>query len=131
MLKAKSSAVQSAGMVLNSPFGGDHEDFRGVEVQLDGVEEVERVGLRVVEYFLDGVEPFFQFVLAVGRGLAAFLVFPVCRKALFGHLVHARGADLHFDPLSGAAHESDVQGLVSVGLGVGEPVAEPFGGCGL
>ncbi len=47
--KAKSSAVQPAGMVLISPLGVKTKISAGKEVELDGIEEVHGVGLRIVE----------------------------------------------------------------------------------
>ena len=60
---------------LELPFGRNYEDFRGVEVQLDGIEEVQGVRLWVVQDFFDGVEPFFQFVFAVCCRLLPSLYF--------------------------------------------------------
>ena len=48
-------------------------------------------------------------------------------ESLLGHLVHAVGAYLDLNPVSLLRHERDVQGLVAVGLGVVEPVAQPVG----
>ncbi len=36
---------------------GEHHDFRCEKVELEGVEEVERIRFGVVENVLDGVEP--------------------------------------------------------------------------
>ena len=60
---------------LELPFGRNYEDFRGGEVQLDGIEEVQGVRLWVVQDFFDGVEPFFQFVFDVCCRFAAFFLF--------------------------------------------------------
>ena len=73
------------------------------------------------------MQPFVQFVFAVFGRLAAFLVFPVCRKSLLGHLVHAPAAYLHLNPAPRLAHERGVERLVAVGLGMAQPVAETFG----
>ena len=43
------------------------ENFAGIEVKLDGVEEIHGVGLRIVENFLDGVQPFAHLVLGIFR----------------------------------------------------------------
>ena len=104
----------------------EHEYLRCEEVQLHGVEEVHGVGLRVVEYLLDGAQPVVQFVLVLGQ-FAAVLVLPVCGESLFGHLVHLFGAYLHLYPLSLFRHEGLVQRLVAVCLGVAQPVAHAGG----
>ena len=103
----------------------EHHNFVRKEVELDRVEEVERVGLRVVEDFFDRVEPLVQFVLVVSGVLV--LIFPVCGKTLLGDVVHAVGADLHLNPLPVLAHKRVVERLIAVGLGVGHPVAEARG----
>ena len=45
----------SGGHLLGIALGGHDEEFVGVEVEFDGVEEVHAAGLRVVEDFLDGL----------------------------------------------------------------------------
>ena len=116
------------GQGLEVALGGEDVDLGGKEVELDGIEEVYGVGLRVVEYLLDGLEPLVQFALFLAHlAGAAFLVFPVGGKALLGYLVHAAAAYLHFDPLPLAAHERHVERLVAVGLGMAHPVAEAVG----
>ena len=112
---------------LELPFGCNYEDFRGVEVQFDGIEEVQGVRLWVVQDFFDGVEPFFQFVFAVCCRFAAFFIFPMSGKSLLCHLVHSCGADLHFYPLARLTHERDMQSLVAIGFRVSQPIAQPFG----
>ena len=106
----------------------EDENLGGKKVQLDGVEEVHSVGLGVVKDFLDGAQPVVEFVLVLGNlPVLAVLVFPVSGKALLGNLVHAVGAYLHLYPASLLRHQRDVQGLVAVGLGMAEPVAQPVG----
>ena len=104
--------------------GGEDEDFRGEEVELDGVEEVHGVRLWVVEDFLDGVEPVVELCVFAYFTL---LVFPVGGEALLRYLVHALRADLHLYPLAGLRHQGDVQRLVAVGLRVVGPVAHAVG----
>ena len=103
----------------------EHHNLVRKEVELNRVEEVERVGLRVVEDFLDRIEPLVQFVLVVSGVLV--LIFPVRGKTLLGDVVHAVGADLHLNPLPVLAHKRVVERLIAVGLGVGHPVAEARG----
>jgi len=110
---------------LDFALRGEDEYFGSEEVQLDGVEEVHGVRLRVVQDFLDGAEPLFQFALVfLGRSV---LVFPVGGKALFGNVVHAFASDLHFYPLALVAHQGDVKRLIAVGLRVVHPVAQAVG----
>ena len=67
----------------------EHEDLAGKEVQFDGVEEVHRIRLGIVEDFLDGAQPVVQFVLVLRVFLFhAVLVFPMGGKTLFCHLIH-------------------------------------------
>ena len=41
----------------------EYEYLGGIQVQLDSVEEIECVGLRVVKYLLDGVQPVLELVV--------------------------------------------------------------------
>ncbi len=112
---------------LELAFGCHDENLVGKQVELDGVEEVDGIRLRVVQDFLDLVEPSVQFVLAFLRGLVALLVFPVGGKAVLGDVVHAAAAYLHLNPFARLAHECGVEGLVAVGLLVVHPVAQAVG----
>ena len=117
--EGKVECCTSCGHRLDFPLGGKDEYLRGKEVQLDGVEEVHCVRLRVVQDFLDGAEPVVQLVLVLREfGLLAVLVFPVGGKALLCHLVHAVRAYLHLNPSSLLRHQCDVQSLIAVCLGV-------------
>ena len=108
----------------------EHEDLRREEVELYGVEEVHGVGLWVVEYLLDGVQPLVEFTFVFSKlYLSSFLVFPVCCKSLFGYLVHLVRAYLYLYPSALFRHQCDVQCLVSVCLRVVEPVAQSVGMC--
>ena len=78
--------------------GGEHHDFGRIQVELDVVEQVECVGLRVVEYFFNRVKPLVELILIVGRIFV--LILPMCSKAHFGNVVHAVGAYLHFNPFA-------------------------------
>ena len=112
------SEVESRGVVghgLDFTFRREDEDFFREEVELDGVEQIKRVGLWVVEDFFDGVEPFVEFILVVVGIL--ILVFPMCRKALLGNIVHAVGTDLHFNPFTLGRHKRVVESLIAIGLG--------------
>ena len=84
---------------LNLAFRCEHEYLRSKEVELDGVEEVHCVRLRVVENLLDGMQPLVEFSLVLGElYFSSLLVFPMGSKSLFGNLVHAVGAYLHLYP---------------------------------
>ena len=103
----------------------EDEDFGGEEVELDGVEEVHGIGLRVVENFLDGANPFVQLHILVGG--AALLVFPVSGKALLRDVIHAVGAYLHLYPLTLLRHHRGVERLVAVRLRMVDPVTQTVG----
>ncbi len=81
--KAKSRAVQPAGIVLISPFGVKTKISLSEEVELDGIEEVHGIRLRIVQNLLDGAEPVVQLVLIFCIfTFVSFLVFPVGSKPL-------------------------------------------------
>ena len=129
-LESKVEGCASGGHGHDFALGGEDEDFAGKKVELDGVEEVHGVGLRVVEDFLDGAQPVVEFAVAgvhFLRAVVAFLVFPVGGKSLLGYFVHAVGAYLHLYPAARVRHERDVQGLIAVALRVVEPVAQAVG----
>ena len=109
---------------LEISLGCDHKDFTCIEIQLYGIQEIDGVRLWIIQNLLDGVQPLVQFVFAVLGGLPALLVFPVGSKSLLRHLIHAFRAYLYLYPLSCVAHERSMQSLISIGLGMGEPVAE-------
>ena len=123
-VESRTACRQGADFAL----GGKYEYLACKEVELDGVEEVHGIGLWVVQYLLDGAQPLVQLVLVLGVFLAnTVLVFPMGSKALLGYLVHTVGAYLHFNPLTGFRHQCNVQGLITVGLRLREPVAQTVG----
>ena len=102
---------------------GEDEDFGCIEVELDGIEEVHRIRLRIVQNLLDSAQPVVQLVLILSI-FATLLVFPVGCKSLFCYLVHAVGADLYLYPASLLTHQGNVESLVSVSLRMVQPVAQ-------
>ena len=102
--------------------GREDVDLFAVEVELEVVEEVERIFCAALEHFADLGEPAVEVALHVAVGVG--LVFPVGGVAFFGHFVHAARADLDFHPASSRAHYRGVQRFVPVGLGNGDPVAQ-------
>ena len=93
----------AGGHGLNLALWREDKDLAGKEVQLNGVEEVHGVGLRVVKNFLDGAQPLVQFGLVLSVLfilVVALLVFPVGGQSLLGNLVHAVRAYLHLYPVS-------------------------------
>ena len=102
---------------LDLTFRCEDKDFRCKQVQLDSIQEVHGVRLWVVQDLLDGVQPVVQlvFILCV-LTIFALLVFPVGGKALFGYLVHAVRAYLHFNPSSLFGHQGHMQGLIAIGF---------------
>ena len=105
-------------------FWGEDENLGAEEVELDGIEKVDGIGLGVLENVFDGLEPDVEFRLFVG---VAHLVFPVSGKAALGDFVHLFAAYLHLNPVAAGAHNGEVQGLVTVGLGAAHPVTGAFG----
>ena len=107
--------------------GGKDKYLRRKEVELDGVEEIHRIGLWVIENLLDGLQPSVQFVfgdaLRIHR-VAIILILPVSSKTLFCDVVHVSRAYLHLYPLALLTHQRHMESLVAVGLRVGEPVAQ-------
>ena len=95
------------------------------QIELDGVEEVHSVRLWVVEDFLDGAKPLFQFAFVLLS--RAILVFPMSGKALFGNVVHAFASDLHLYPLSLVTHEGNVKCLITIRFRMVHPVAQAVG----
>ena len=110
---------------LDFSFRSKYEYLGGKQVQFDCIQKIKGIGLRVIQNFFDGFQPFakLSFVFAS----TAFLVFPVCRESLFGYVVHAFAAYLYFNPLPSVAHQCHVQCLVTVGFRVTHPVAQTVG----
>ena len=51
----------------------------------------------------------------------------MCGKTILRLVVHLARANLHLNPAPALAHQRGVQGLIAVGFGIGEPVAETVG----
>ena len=93
---------------------------------MDNVEELESIDVRAYEYFLYLGKPLVHLAV-VFPDVAVLLVCPVCGYALLGNVVHPPGAYLDLDPESPYAHESAVEGFVTVALGMLDPVPDPVG----
>ena len=75
------------------------EYLAGKKVELDGIEKVHGIGLRIVKDLLDGAQPVVQLALILGDlHEVALFVFPMSGKSLLGHLVHFVGTNLHLYP---------------------------------
>ena len=85
---------------LDFALRGKYEYLACEEIELDCVEKVHRIGLRVVENLLDCRQPVVEFGIVVNVFVAAFLVLPVCCESLFSHLIHMVGAYLYLNPLA-------------------------------
>ena len=81
--------------------------------------------MRVIEDFFNGIDPRVQLVFVMLP--SHIFVFPMRGKTTFGNVVHAIGANLHFDPFSLVRHKRVVQRLVTVGFGRRQPIAETRG----
>ena len=104
---------------------GKDKYFGCKEVQFNGIEEVHGIGLWVVQDFLDGAKPFFQFAFVfVSRPV---LVFPMCGKSLFSDIVHAFASDLYFNPLSFVTHQCYMKGLITIGFRMIYPITQSVG----
>ena len=110
---------------LDFAFRCKYKYFGCEKIQFDGVEEVERIRLRVIKYFFDGLEPFGQFAFVFAT--ATFFIFPVSSEALFGYIVHAFATNLDFNPLSLVAHQRNVESLITIGFRMTYPVAKAVG----
>ena len=114
---------------LDLTLGREDKYLAGEEIQFDGIQEVHRVGLWVVQDLLDGTEPLVQLslILCDTIFLSPLLVFPVGSKSLFRYLVHTVRTDLHLNPETLFRHQRHVQGLIAIGLGIVQPVANAVG----
>ena len=110
---------------LDFAFRSKYENFRSKQIQLDGIQKINGVRLGVVEYLLDGTQPFIQLALILTA--TAFFVFPMGGEALLRNVVHTLAANLNFNPLSVIPHKGDVQGLITIGFRVAHPVAQAVG----
>ena len=91
----------------------EDEHFAREEVELEGIEEVHGIRFGIIEDFLDGSEPFVEFVFASFVGF----VFPMCSESALCYFVHSVGADLDFYPLSVGRHDGYMKRFVPVGFG--------------
>ena len=110
---------------LDFPFGSKYENFRGKQVQFNGVQEVNGIRLRVIQDFFNGFQPFAEFTFILTT--SSFFVFPVCSKTLFSYVVHPLTSNLHFNPLSFVTHQSHMESLIAVGFRMADPVAQAVG----
>ena len=101
--------------------GGKHEHLVGEHVHLQGVDKVLGVGALLI--LQQAAHPLIAALVAAA--LSVLLVFPVGGDAVFRHLVHLLGADLHLEGDAALAHHRGVQALVQIGLGGADIVLEP------
>ena len=104
-------------------------DLLGVEVELEFVNELQRVFFAAFQHFPYLREPIVQvvrsvapFVLVVG-----VLITPVRGQSLFGNLVHASRPDLNFHPFARRRHHGGVQALVTISFWKADPIAQTVG----
>ena len=96
--KGKIQNGAACGHCLEVTFRCHHKYLARIKIELDSVEKIHRIRLRVVQYLLDCGEPAIQFILAILCLLAAVLVFPMGGEPLFGNFIHAAGAYLELYP---------------------------------
>ena len=110
----------SGGEVDDVATGGEHEHLVGKHIYLQGVDEVLGVGALLV--LQQAADPL---IAALVPGpLTVLLILPVGGDAVFGHLVHLTGADLHLEGNTVLAHHGGVEALVHIGLGGADIVLE-------
>ena len=103
--------------------GGEDKHLLVVEVHLEVAHQLQ--GSAVFgrfEHLAHVVHPVVESRLALDA-----LVFPVGCQSAFGNLVHTAGAYLHLDPALTGPQHGDVQRLIPVRLGNGEPVFHSLG----
>ena len=91
-----------------------------VETEVNGIEKLHPLRVGVVEYFTDRVEPDFQLVVFLDD---IALVSPVGSESLLGDIVHSLTTYLYLDPLCIGSQYGEMESLIAVALGGGEPVA--------
>ena len=110
--------IEHRGAFLKAPrlaLGGEDENVGGGELLVEVVEELDGVGVGVLDYLADFLEPVVH--LEVGGllvRLSVFLVEPVGRHAPLCDGVHPLGTDLDLHPGASGRHHGEVQGLVAV-----------------
>ena len=109
--------------------GSEDVDLLRDEVCFQIAQELPRVLLLLEEggHFAEPVEPTVLFHRA-GRRIV--LVQPMGGDAVLGEIVHLPGPDLDLEHLPSLGDERRVQGLVEIGLGHGDEIAEPLGQVG-
>ena len=100
--------------------GGEDHNLARKEVEFQSVKEVNGVRFGAFEDILDGLNPEGKLALFVAL---AILIFPVGGKSALGDIVHSAGADLNFHPVAVMTHNGQMQSLIAIGLGDGNPVA--------
>ena len=109
------------GQVDHVAPGGEYEHLVGEHVHLQGVDKLLGIGaLLILQQTPDPLIP-----ALVAAALAVLLILPVGGDAVFGHLVHLLGADLHLERDAVLAHDGGVEALVHIGLGGADIVLEP------
>ena len=103
--------------------GGEAVHLLGVEVELEGVQEL--VGVLDLLLPLEELAQPGEGVVVLSHPGATLLVLPVGRDALLGDLVHLVGADLDLEGMAVVADDRGVERLVAVGAGHRDEVLDP------
>ena len=88
-----------------------------------GLETLRQRVRRLLQHLTQTAQP----CLARLPALIDTLVAPVCRDTALGHGIHTLRADLDLDPAAASGRHGRMQGLVTVRLGDGDPVAHTLG----
>ena len=103
-------------------FGGKYKNLIIVNIDLEILDKIGRTQLRIFQDLPDIFQPVVQF-FSTGLSL---LVPPVGSKAILGYVVHSSGSDLDLHPFLVGAKYGGMQRFISVRLGKGNPVPQPF-----
>ena len=122
----KIERCRADGQIFNLAFGRENENLLLKDIALDRLDKlgIAGAGAQVALPVGQLAQPGDQFP---GRGfgrVTGVFVMPVHRHAVFRHLVHGEGANLDLDQLVIKAENGGVQGLVAVGLGIGDEILE-------
>ena len=107
---------------FNFTLRSKYKYLRCEKIKLDCIQKVKGIGLRIIQNFFDGFQPFAK--LSFVFTSSSFFVFPVCSKTLLCYIIHSLTSDLNFNPLSFVAHQCHMKSLISIGFWMADPIAQ-------